>query len=102
MNYWTNSYLFPPTVPSIQRIWFNNLIKFKSPLIYKKVVSNKLCKIFFVRNGKLKSWLNIKWYQLIHATRKLCKKDKKNKEGNCRNTISLNHHLIKNYEMLAV
>ena len=43
-----------------------------------------------------------KWFQLIHAIPKSWKKDIKIDQGNCRNLLYLNHHLIKNNQIYSI
>ena len=66
------------------------------------------------QNGNIKSWENIaqqykisnklhfKWRQLIHAIPSSWKKVLKNDNGNCKNILFLNNHLIKNNQIYAV
>ena len=68
----------------------------------------------FDENGELKSWQKIlsdfqltqksyfKWFQLIHAIPRPWKLAVLNDKGNCKNIIYLNHHLIKNNQILAI
>ena len=65
LNFWSNSYSFPPTVPSgisPQYLWFNTFIKIENKVVYYKDFSNNQINYvsnFFDRNRRLKSWLNI-------------------------------------------
>ena len=64
-------------------------------------------------NRELKSWQKMlndfqlieksyfKWFQLIHAIPKSWKLAVLNDKGNCKN-INLNHHFIKNNQILAI
>ena len=68
----------------------------------------------FDENGELKSWQKIlsdfqltqksyfKWFQLKHAIPKSWKLAVLNDKVNCKNFIYLNHHLIKNSQVLAI
>ena len=115
-----NYYTSPPTLPSTissQYLWFNTFIKIENRVVYYKEFSdnqiNYVCD-FFDRNGNLKSWVNFvheykilkkmyfKWFQLIHAIPKSWKKDIKIDQGNCRNLLCLNHHLIKNNQIYSI
>ena len=46
--------------------------------------------------------LYFKWFQLIHAIPKSWKLAVLNDKGNCQNIVYLNHHLIKNNEILVI
>ena len=68
----------------------------------------------FDENGELKSRQKIlsdfqltqksyfKWFQLIHTNPRPWKLAVLNDKGNCKNIIYLNHHLIKNNQILAI
>ena len=43
-----------------------------------------------------------KWFQLIHPTLKPWKKDTKIDQGNCRNLLYLNRHLLKNNQIYSI
>ena len=65
-------------------------------------------------NGKVNMWENVvkkyklsrklyfKWFQLIHAIPSSWKKELKNDDGNCKNLLLLNNHLIKNNQLYSV
>ena len=53
-------------------------------------------------NIKLKKKKYFKWFQLIHAIPKSWKKNIKIDQGNCRNLLYLNHHLIKNNQIYSI
>ena len=107
-NYYTSSPTLSSTISS-QYLWFNTFIKIQNRVVYYKEFSdnkiNYVC-YFFDRNGNLKTLVNLmcmnirlkkkyfKWFQLIHAIPKSWKKDIKVDQGNCRNLLYLNHHLI--------
>ena len=46
--------------------------------------------------------LYFKWFQLIYAIPKSWKLAILNDKGNCQNIVYLNHHLIKNNEILLI
>ena len=117
---WCNYYSSPPTLPSTissQHLWFNAFIKIENSVLYYKEVSdnqiNYMCD-FFDRNGNLKSLINLaheykiekkmyfKWFHLIHAIPESWKKDIKIDQGNFRNLLYLNHHLIKNNQIYFI
>ena len=83
---------------------------------YKDIADKKINFVsdLFDENGELKSWQKIlndfqltqksyfKWVQLIHAIPRPWKSAALNDKGNCKNIIYLNHHLIKNNQILAI
>ena len=99
-----------PLTTGSQYLWFNNYVNTDSKVVYFREFSDQ--KIYFLKdilddNGNLKTWENIlhqhkmnkqlyfKWLQLIHAIRNLWEKEIVDNNGNCKNLLLLNHHLIK-------
>ena len=99
-----------PLTTGSQYLWFNNYVNIDSKVVYFGEFSDQ--KIYFLKdilddNGNLKTWGNIlhqhkmnkqlyfKWLQLIHAIRNLWEKEIVDNNGNCKNLLLLNHHLIK-------
>ena len=120
INSCCNYYSCTPKVSSLvssQFLWYNSYIKIDKEVVCFKEFANK--KINFVsdvfdENGELKPWQKIlsdfqltqksyfKWFQLIHAIPRPWKLAVLNDKGNCKNIIYLNHHLIKNNQILAI
>ena len=88
-----------PLAIGSQCLWFNNCVS-----IDKK-------KDILDESGNIKTWENIlqqhkinkqlyfKWLQLIHLIPNLWKKEIVYDNGNCKNLLLLNHHLIKNNQL---
>ena len=99
----------------LQFLWCNLYIKIHNKVVcYKDFAGKKMNYVrnIFDKNWELKSWKKMlnyfqltqisyfKWFQLIHAIPKSLKVAVLNDKGNCKN-IYLNHHLIKNNQVLA-
>ena len=109
---WCHYYTSPPALPSTissQYLWFNIFTKIENRVVYYKEFSdnqiNYVCD-FFDRNGNLKSWVNFVHEYKIDSVNtcvpKSWKKDIKIDQGNCRNLLYLNHHLIKNNQIYSI
>ena len=113
-------YSCTPEVPSLvssQFLWHNSYIKIGNEVVcYKDFADKNINYVsnLFDENGELKSWQKIpndvqltqksyfKWFQLIHAIPNSWKLAVLNDKGNCKNIIYLNHHLIKNNQIIAI
>ena len=120
INSWCKYYSCTPKVSSLvssQFLWYNSYIKIdKEVVCYKEFADKKINFVsdLFDENGELKSRQKIlndfqltqksyfKWFQLIHAIPRPWKLAVLNDKGNCKNIIYLNHHLIKNNQILAI
>ena len=119
INSWWKYYSCTPEVPSLvssQFLWYNSYIKVDNKVVCYKDFADK--KINYIKNlfdeyGELKSWQKIlsdfkltqksyfKWFYLLHAIPRHWKLAVLNDKGDCKNIIYLNHHLIKNNQILA-
>ena len=116
---WCKYYYCAPKVSSLvssQFLWYNSCIKIDNEVVcYKDFADKKINFVndLFDENGELKALQKIlsdfqltqksyfKWVQLINAILRPWKLAVLNDKGNCKN-IYLNHHLIKNNQILAI
>ena len=76
-----------------------------------QIKKNNFLKDILDESGNIKTWKNIlqqhkinkqiyfKWLQLIHTIPNYWEKEMVHDNGNCKNILHLNHHLIKNNQL---
>ena len=117
---WWKNYSCSPEVPSSvskQCLWYNSYTKIDNKIVCRKDFADKrinYISIFFDENGESKSWQKMltdfqltqttyfEWFQLIHTISHSWKLAVLNDKGDLKNIICLNHHLIKNNQILAI
>ena len=120
LDSWSKFYTQTPTVPSTiasQFLWFNEQIKIDNNTVFFKHFSKKninFLKDILNDNGHIITWescqihfginkkWHYKWMQLIHAIPTAWKKELENDNGDCKNLMILNHHLIKNNQLYTI
>ena len=114
------NYSCSPEVPSSvskQCLWYNSYTKIDNKIVCRKDFADKrinYVSIFFDENGESKSWQKMltdfqltqttyfEWFKLIHAISHSWKLAVFNDKRDLKNIICLNHHLIKNNQILAI
>ena len=92
---------------------FTKRLTVKSSILERilRLKKNNFLKDILDESGNIKTWKNIlqqhkinkqiyfKWWQLIHTIPNYWEKEMVHDNGNCKNILHLNHHLIKNNQL---